>query len=90
MDIIFQPNIDRIESLLEILSDIYDYTIKRHRNIEAEPRYRYDEETRKAKRQELYKLMNIESKCLEQYHYWNDTLKHMKNMEQLERAKHEN
>lgn len=90
MDIIFQPNIDRIESLLELLSDVYDDTIARKRDIEAEPRYSYDKEKRKAKRQELYKLMTIETKCLAQYHYWNDALQHMENMELLERTRNEN
>lgn len=83
-------NIDRVESLLELLSDVYDDVIKRYQDIQAEPRYSYDEKKRKAKRQELYKLQSIEAKCSAQYHYWNDELKRMKYQEQSERDDNEN
>ena len=83
-------NIDRVESLLELLSDVYDDVIKRYQDIQAEPRYSYDEKKRKAKRQELYKLQLMEAKCLAQYHYWNDELKRMKYQEQSERDDNEN
>lgn len=82
-------NIDRVESLLELLSDVYDDVIKRYQDINDEPRYSYDEEKRKAKRQELYKLNLIEAKCLAQYHYWSDELQWMKHLEQLERTNNE-
>ena len=85
-----QANIEQVESLLELLSNVYDYTIKRYQDLDSEPRYSYDEEKRKSKRQELYKLRLIEAKCLAQYHYWNDELKHMKYQEQLERTDNEN
>lgn len=81
--------IDRVESLLELLSDVYDDVIKRYQDIKEEPRYSYDEEKRKTKRQELYKLDLMEAKCLAQYHYWHDELQHMKYLEQLERSDNE-
>ncbi len=82
-------NIDRVESLLELLSDLYDDVIKRYQDINEEPRYSYDDKKRKAKRQELYKLRLIEANCLAQYHYWNDELQWMKHLEQLERTNNE-
>lgn len=36
-------SIDRVESLLELLSDVYDDVINRYQDIKAEPRYSYDE-----------------------------------------------
>lgn len=40
-------NIDRVESLLELLSDVYDDVIKRYQDINEEPRYSYDDKKTK-------------------------------------------
>lgn len=80
-----QANIEQVESLLELLSNVYDYTIKRYQDLDSEPRYSYDEEKRKSKRQELDKLERIEAHCLAQYEHWNYELQWMKCLEQSER-----
>ena len=83
-------NIDRVEALLELLSDVYNDVTKRYQDINEEPRYSYDEKERKAKRQELHKLNLIKAKCSAQYYYWNHELQWMKHLEQLERTNNEN
>lgn len=85
MEIEVKVSIDRVESILEFLSDIYNETTERRQGIEAEPRDSYDEEKRKAKRQELRKLDNIRTECCEQYYYWNSMLRHMKRVEAIRR-----
>lgn len=44
---ISQANIEQVESLLELLSNVYDYTIKRYQDLDSEPRYSYDDEKKK-------------------------------------------
>lgn len=85
MEIELKVSIDRVESLLEFLSDIYNEATERRQGIEAEPRDRYDEEKRKSKRQELRNLDNIRTECCEQYHYWNSMLQYMKHIESIRR-----
>lgn len=80
-----QANIEQVESLLELLSNVYDYTIKRYQDLNSEPRYSYDEEKRKSKRQELDKLERIEAHCLAQREHWEYELEWMKCLEQSER-----
>lgn len=85
MEIEVKLSIDRVESLLEFLSDIYNETTERRQDIEEEPRDSYSEEKRKAKRQELRKLDNIRNECLSHYHYWNSMLQYMKRVEAIRR-----
>lgn len=85
MGIEVKISIDRVESLLEFLTDIYNETTKRRQDIEEEPRDSYSEEKRKAKRQELRKIDDIRTECCEQYHYWNSMLQYMKRVEAIRR-----
>lgn len=85
MKIELKVSIDRVESLLEFLSDIYNETTERYQDVEAEPRDSYAEEKRKAKRQELRKLNNIRNECSTQYYYWNSMLRYMKRIETIRR-----
>lgn len=85
MEIEVKVSIDRVESLLEFLSDIYNETTERRQDIEEEPRDSYSEEKRKAKRQELRKLDNIRNECLSHYRYWNSMLQYMKYIETIRR-----
>ncbi len=82
--IVSADTIDRVESILEFLSDVYNYTTERCQDIEAEPKHAYDEEKRKATRQELRKLNSIRTECSAQYYYWNHTLQYIKHIEQSE------
>ena len=85
MEIEVKVSIDRVESLLEFLSYIYNETTERRQDIEEEPRDSYDEEKRKAKRRELRKLDNVRTECLAHYHYWNSMLQYMKHIEAIRR-----
>ncbi len=85
MEIELKVSVDRVESILEFLSDIYNEATKRRQDIEAEPRDDYTEEKRKSKRQELRKLDNIRTECCEQYYYWNSMLQYMKHIEEIRR-----
>lgn len=78
-------SINQVEALLEFLSDVYNETTERYQDIRAEPIDSYSEEKRKAKRQELRKLNNINNDCLTRYHYWNAMLQHMKRIEAIRR-----
>lgn len=86
MEIQVKISIDRVESLLEFLSDIYNETTERRQDIEEEPRDSYSEEKRKAKRQELRKIDDIRTECCEQYHYWNSMLQYIKHVESIRRS----
>lgn len=85
MGIEVKVSIDRVESLIEFLSVVYNETTEKRQDIEAEPRDSYSEEKRKSKRQELRKLDNIRNECSTQY-YWNSMLKYMKRIEAIKRS----